>query len=124
MLQAGGEYQRTVMQGTVTNGVVTGIEATADGTTMTPVAMENGAFNTLTAQISGITTATVTWEATTDGTNYKGFLMAPTTTEVKALTSTADGIYRGTVSGFVAVRARISAWTAGPVIVTGILTKE
>lgn len=116
MLQAGGEYQVVKMQ--------VAAVATGDGTAATPVAMENGAFNTLTAQVQGITTATITWEATTDGTNYKGFLMAPTTTETKALTATADGIYRGTVTGFVSVRARISAWTTGTIYVTGILTKE
>jgi hypothetical protein len=116
MLQAGGEYQLQVMQSAAV--------ATGNGTLMYPVSMENGAFNTLTAQVQGITTATVTWEGTTDGTNYKGFLMAPTTTGTGALTATADGIYRGTVSGFVAIRARISAWTSGTITVTGILTKE
>jgi hypothetical protein len=116
MLQKGGEFQVVKMQ------VAAG--ATGNGTVATPVAMENGAFNTLTAQVTGITTATITWEGTVDGTNYVGFLMAPVTTGTLALTSTADNVYRGTVTGFVSVRARISAFTTGTIYVTGILTKE
>jgi hypothetical protein len=116
MLQKGGEYQLQVMQ----NAAV----AQGNGTLMYPVSMTNGAFNTLTAQVKGITTVTITWEGTVDGTNYVGFLMAPVTTGTLALTSTADNVYRGTVTGFTAIRARISAWTTGATTVTGILTKE
>lgn len=116
MLQAGGEYQDQTMQSAAV--------ATGNGTEMYPVSATDGAFNTLTAQVQGITTATITWEGTRDGTNYKGFLMAPTTTGTGALTATADGIYRGTVTGLKKVRARISAWTEGTITVTGTLTKE
>lgn len=116
MLQPGGEYQQQTMQAAAV--------AQGNGTVMYPVDMENGAFNTLTAQIKGITTVTITWEGTINGTDWIGFLMAPITTGTGALTSTADGIYRGTVTGLKQVRARISAWTTGATTVTGILTKE
>lgn len=116
MLTPGGNFQLVVMHA--------GAVATGDGTVMEPTQMDNGAFNTLTAQIQGVTTATITWEGTVDGTNYKGFLMAPTTTGTGALTATADGVYRGTVTGFTKVRARISAWTTGATTVTGILSNS
>lgn len=113
MLQAG-EYQVSTLQ----NAAV----AVGDGVIIKPVSASNGSRTTLTAQIQGVTTAAVTWEASLDGVNYRGFLMAPTTTGTGALTATADGIYRGDVTGFLFVRARISAWTAGTITITSVLT--
>lgn len=116
MLTSGGEYAVVPMQSAAV--------ATGDGTVMYPTSKTMGAFNTLTAQVKGITTVTITWEGTVDGTNYVGFLMAPVTTGTGALTATADGIYRGTVAGFTQVRARISTWTTGATTVTGVLSNS
>lgn len=98
--------------------------ATGEGTSMYPTQADTGAFNTLTAQVKGITTVTITWQGTIDGTNWVGFLMAPTTTGTGALTATADGVYRGTVTGFREVRANITGWTMGATTVTGVLSNS
>lgn len=96
--------------------------APATGAEMAPVSMADGAFATLTAEITGLTTGTVTWQGTQDGSTWVGFLMAPTTTETKALTATANGIYRGDVRGFKKVRANITALSSGTPTIRGTLT--
>lgn len=116
MLTPGGNYQLAYLQ--------TAAVATGDGTPMYPTQNDMGAYNTLTAQISGLTTGTITWEGTIDGTNWSGFLMAPVTTGTGALTATANSICRGTVTGFTQVRARISAWTSGATTITGVLSNS
>jgi hypothetical protein len=110
----GGAYQLVYMQ--------TAAVAVGNGAVVYPTENSMGAFNTLTAQITGITTATITWEGTMNGTDWSGFLMAPVTTGTGALTATANSICRGTVAGFTQVRARISAWTSGTIYVIGILS--
>lgn len=114
MLQPGGEIQSFALH--------TAAVALADGLSMAPITLTQGHFNKFIAQVKGITTATITWECTVDGTNWVGLLMRPTTSDTAALTATADGIYRGDVTGLFAVRARISAWTEGAITVTGVLT--
>lgn len=71
-------------------------------------------------QIQGITTATVNFEATIDGTNWKAVALANlgNTSRTRATTATADGIFllepAGGLSQF---RARISSWSAGTITV-------
>ena len=86
-------------------------------------AAADGVYATLTAQVVGITTATITWEGTVDGTNWVAIQATNLNTGSAATTATADGLYRINVTGLLKVRARISAWTAGTITVTGVLTE-
>jgi hypothetical protein len=84
--------------------------------------VNDGPYINLTAQVVGITTATITWEGTVDGTNWVSILATNQTSAAAAATATANGIYAMTVRGLRQVRARISAYTAGTITVTGTLT--
>jgi hypothetical protein len=75
----------------------------------------------LTCQVTGITTATITWEGTVDGTNWVAIQAVDLGTGTAATTATANGIYRINCTGLVEVRARISAHTTGTIYVTGAL---
>jgi len=96
--------------------------ATGNGTAMECTAATRGAMTVLTMQVQGITTATITFEATIDGSNWVAVQATNLNSGSAATTATADGLYRLTVLGLVSVRARISAWTSGTITVTGILT--
>lgn len=76
-----------------------------------------------TLQIKGITTATVTFQATVDGTNWVGVALADlnSTTRARALTATADGIFLFEAApGTQSLRANITAWTSGATTITGV----
>lgn len=64
-------------------------------------------------------TATVTFEATVDGTNYIAVEGLNANSGAKASTATASGIFKFDVSAYQRLRARISSWTAGAVTVKG-----
>lgn len=110
----GGQYLNGIMQ--------TAAVAVGDGTTIECTGATRGAMTVLAMQITGITTATITFEATIDGTNFVAVQATNLNTGVAATTTTADGLYRMTVLGLVRVRARISAYTTGTITITGILT--
>lgn len=82
----------------------------------------NGIFKLASIQIKGITTATVTFEVTIDGTNWVAIKFTDVTTGTAATTATADGIFTADISGMAQLRARISAWTSGAITATGILS--
>jgi len=111
----GGVVKQVLLQNAATG--------TGNGTTVAPIDTANGAWTWLTCQVYGITTATITWEATVDGTHWVAFGMTATSDgSTVATTATADGIFRGVVVGYNNVRARISAHTTGTITVTGVLT--
>lgn len=93
-----------------------GAVATGNGTTFS--AGGHG-YNTLGMQVVGITTATITFEATIDGTNWVSLLATNVASGAAAATATADGIYRADIASLHQVRARISAWTSGAITVKG-----
>lgn len=109
----GAQYINAIMQNAATAG--------GNGTPMDCTAAARGAMTVLTMQVQGITTATITFEATIDGTNWVAILATNLNNDTTATTATADGIYRITVLGLISVRARISAYTSGTITVTGIL---
>lgn len=113
MLTPGGAYQYVVMQN--------GATATGNGTAIVTVTGSDGAYSLLDMQVTGITTATITFEATVDGTNWVavGAATGADWTTV-ATTAAADGIYRIVIGGLCQVRARISAYTTGTITVTGV----
>lgn len=106
-------YKRTLQSAAV---------ATGNGTAVTCTSGPEGSYATLALQVQGITTATITWEATIDGTNWVAVQATPLTTGTAATTATADGLFRVNVTGLVSFRARISAYTSGTITVTGYLT--
>lgn len=89
--------------------------ATGNGTPLAVDAFDQAAF-----QVTGITTATITWEATVDGTNYVAVSVIDlnSATRARATTATANGLYLlDGIGGLVLVRARISAYTSGTITV-------
>lgn len=93
--------------------------ATANGTAHDATPSSDGPYYSCTFQVQGITTATITWEATIDGSNWVAVRAENLNSGTLATTATADGLYRLTVLGFAQVRARISAYTSGTITVTG-----
>jgi hypothetical protein len=90
--------------------------ATGNGT-----AIDVSNYDVMGVQVAGITSATITWETSIDGTNWVGILVAPVTTGTGALTTTADGLFALDVSGLALIRARISTWVSGTITVTALL---
>lgn len=112
MLLPGGNYQYQLMQSAAT--------ATGNGTALATTDAANGAHTTLTMQVAGITTATITFEATVDGSNWVAVACTNLNDGTAATTATANGLYRLTCLGLVSVRARISAYTSGTITVIGV----
>lgn len=70
---------------------------------------------TVCVQLSGtLTSVVVYFEGTVDGTNWVGVLGWNRNTGVKALSTTATGLYVVDVAGLTAFRARLD-WTSGSV---------
>lgn len=90
--------------------------ATGNGTPMPMSGARRASFD-----VVGITTATITWEGSIDGTNYRGVSLV-SQAGARAATATADGIYMlpPEFPPLKFLRARISAWTAGTINVTGL----
>ena len=110
----GGQYINAVMQNAAT--------ATGNGTSIECTGGTRGAMTVLTLQVTGITTATITFEATIDGSNWVAVQVTNLNDGSESTTATANGLYRLTCLGLVSVRARISAYTSGTSTVTGVLT--
>jgi len=88
-------------------------------TTTNGTAMDVKGLPAVGLQVTGITTATITFEATVDGTNWAAVRAIPLSTGTGATTTTADGLFLVPVGGMSQLRARISAWTAGTITVSG-----
>lgn len=72
----------------------------------------------LVVQVFGTFVATITWEATVDGTTWQGVALADlaSATRARALTATVAGLFLlDEVGGLQQFRARISAFTSGTV---------
>jgi hypothetical protein len=105
---------------TARQNLQTGAVAVGNGT---PI--DCSGFTWLGIQVVGITTATITFEATNDGATW---VALPVTSLIIAgtvvTTATADGMFRANVGGLGSVRARISSWTSGTITVTGVASTE
>ena len=78
--------------------------------------------NKLTVQIDGITTATITFEASVDGgTTYDPVLLVSLAAGTVSTTATADGLWRlaDKASNYSHFRTRISSYTSGTITVKG-----
>ena len=97
--------------------------ATGEGTSLGCADVAGmGFFNFATFQVTGITTVTITWEATLDNTNWVAILVKNLNTGAEATTTTANGLFRVQCTGLLNIRARISSWSTGATTVTGIAT--
>lgn len=114
MLTEGGAYAFKKMQ--------TGATATGDGNSMTPLTVNGGSYALLTAQVVGISGDTITWEGTIDEEHWEALPALNVSTRAISTTATADGIYRLVVTSLVAVKARVSTYSAGTIWVYGLLT--
>lgn len=86
----------------------------------------NGQANA-TFQFTGTWTATITFEASNDNSNWTTIYAYRAGDDVIGQTvvnSTNNDIYRCTVAGFGYVRARCSAYTSGTIVVTAIATSK
>lgn len=83
-------------------------------------AMDVKGFPLVGVQVEGITTATITFEATTDGTNYDAIQVVNTGDGATATTTTADGQFWVAVGGKENLRCRISGYISGTIDVVGL----
>lgn len=81
----------------------------------TGVAEVEGQYRTLTVQVSGMFTATVSFEGSVDGTNWTAVRGANISSGQPATSATAPGIFQFSVSGLKKFRARVSSFTSGNV---------
>lgn len=69
-------------------------------------------------QVTGTLSATITFEATVDGTNWVAFNMTPSNSATPASTTTAVGAWSASTGGYSGIRARCSAYSSGSPVVT------
>lgn len=95
-------------------------KANGNGTALEPTAIDNECVNILVMQVTGITTATINWEATVDGVNWVAVLATNLTTGTAATTTAANGLFRLDCTALAQVRARISGYDAGTINVLAL----
>jgi hypothetical protein len=105
------------------NGLwVTNVDEAASGSlTATSQAVTYSALagkSTVGVQITGTFVATVTFEATIDGTNWTAINAVTNQTGALVTTATATGLWQIDVAGYIGFRVRCSAFTSGTVVVT------
>ena len=69
-------------------------------------------------QVTGTFSATITFEASVDGTNYVAFNMTPSNSGTDASTATAPGAFTKSTGAYSAFRARCSTYSSGSPVVT------
>ena len=102
------QYTEQLMQDSAT--------ATGNGT-----ALDMDGFNIAMLQVSGISGDTITIEATIDESTWDAW-GAKNSADTLATTITADGLYRVDAFAVSQVRARVSTYSAGTIIVLGRAT--
>lgn len=95
-----------------TETIQSGAVATGSGTFF-----NCGGLSVLAAQVSGITSATISWEGTTNESDWVAITGVNLSTLVTGTTATANGIYTLPVAGLSQVRARISTYATGTITV-------
>ena len=91
----------------------------AAGATATGTVLNCAGMSSLVVQISGSFSATVTWQASVDGTNYIAIQAENMASGAVATTATAAGLYRLSVAGLRLFRANM-AWVSGSITAVGI----
>lgn len=105
--------------GTLKSAVVT-VAAQNDAATVLGLPSSGNAA----VQITGTHSATITFEATVDGTNWVSFHMLPSSSTTPASNTTAVGAWSASTGGYAGIRARCSAYTSGSPVVTVRYTAE
>jgi len=92
---------------------------TANGNALCVVGLRNVAF-----QVTGITSATITFEATIDGSTWVSLFVRNIASEaaLTAATTTANGVFTAPCMGLSLVRARISTYVSGTITVVALAT--
>jgi len=88
-------------------------------TTATGSVLDVTQLEKVTVQVEGITDATVTFQGTIDGSTWYGIEAVNRNTGAKATSTTADGMF-DIVLGFAQLRANLSTYVSGTIIVTTI----
>lgn len=99
---------------------------TAAGATGAGTSILMAGYNRAMFQISGTFVATITFQATVDGTNWVTYALSDlsTTARTHATTQSTTGIYAADdAAGLTAIRANITAWTSGAVTVVGLASE-
>lgn len=99
-----------------------GVAGTAVGETLELMTPEED-YDELVVHVRGITTATVTFQANIDGTNWFDVAMhnlSSTDLTSAVTTATADGAFCLDASGLLQFRANITAHTTGTIYVTAM----
>lgn len=107
MLTPGGQYKYITM--------LDAVGATGAGDAMEVIEEQVGGLSVVGIQLTGTWSATVTFQASIDGTNYVSILAENVTTGAEAATTTANGIYRITCVGLRYIRLNVTAYTSGNV---------
>jgi len=82
-------------------------------------AMDVDSYPSLGIQVQGITTATVNFESTIDGTNWAAHEVVNIANGSKSTSTTADGKFRTPVGEVRKLRCRISGYSGGTITVKG-----
>ncbi len=96
-----------------------GAVAAADGSIM-----DVRGYTSVNVQITGITTATVTFQGNVDGTNFVNVQAYDTAGRSLGSIAIANGTYICDVTGFKNFKADITSWTSGTVVVTANATVD
>ena len=88
---------------------------TGNGTTM-----EVSGLSAVGVQVEGITSATVTFEGTIDGSTWYAVQVANINNGAIGTTTTADGLFLAPVLGLAQFRCRISTYATGTITATGV----
>jgi hypothetical protein len=82
--------------------------------------LDCGGLSNIGVQVTGITTATVNFEATIDGSTWYPVSALAHASATQVTSTAADGLFRADVRGFLSFRARISGWSVGAITVTAV----
>lgn len=96
------------------------LPATASGSLASTASVTLGvtSYASVAFQVTGTWAGTITFEGSIDGTNYQAINVTPTNSSSAATTTTANGVWTGSVGGLRSARARMSAYTSGTAVIT------
>lgn len=95
------------------NFLVNGAQPTGTGA-LNKLEIDERVASSITVQLAGTFVATITFQATEDGTNWGSIAGVDTssTTSAMATSASAAGIWRFDTTGFAAFRLNVTAWTS------------
>lgn len=94
--------------------------ATASGSlaSTASVPLNVSGYASVAFQVTGTWVGTITFEGSVDGATFQALNATPTNSSSAATTTTANGVWTGSVGGLKSARARMSAYTSGTAVVT------